>query len=101
MKKIFLLIITTIFIISCVSKNDVNKKIKEKISAFYKHTEVKQYTPLSYSKLDTIRSTKLKTTATIKHIFKAEAKNGKIRLYTDIFDVTIFKDDVFAIPRGY
>lgn len=101
MKKIFLLITTTILIISCDSKNDVNKKIKEKISAFYKYTEVKQYTPISYSKLDTISTSEFETKVVLKHIFEAEAKDGTLIGFSDVFDITIFKDDVIAVPRGY
>ena len=81
--------------------------IKEKITEFYKVSEVKNYKPLSYSDLYAIQNIKntdgsiIRLTGKMTHEFSGKAKNGSIQQYTDTFDITIFENEVIAIPRGY
>ena len=92
---------------SCNTDRDVDSMIKEKITEFYTVSEAKNYTPISYSDLDTIQNIEnldgsiIRLTAIMTHEFSAKANNGNTLQYSDTFDVTIFKDEVIAIPRGY
>jgi len=92
---------------SCNSEKDYDSKIKSKISKFYKIAKVKDYKPLKYSDFDTIQNIRdldgsiIRITGKMTHEFSGRAKNGSINKYIDTFDITIFKDDVIVIPRGY
>lgn len=83
------------------------KKIEDKITEFYTYAEAKDYKPVSYSELDIKQEilepdgTIIRLTAELTHKFYARSNNGSLILYTNIFDIVMFKNEVFAIPRGY
>jgi hypothetical protein len=82
-------------------------KTLKKITEFYSVSEVKEYTPISCSDLDTIQNLKnpdeslVRLTGLMKLKFSARANNVSIREYTDTFDITIFDNDVIVTARGY
>jgi len=69
--------------------------------------EVKNYIPVSYSELDTTDSfikrngDIIRITGTLIHAYHANSRNGALLQHTDTFDITIFDDVVFVLPRGY
>ena len=81
--------------------------VKTQIGAFYQATEAEDYTPVSYSDIDTAvfiadtDGTILKLSGNVVHKFKARAQNGSLRDYIDTFDIDVYKNKVVAIPRGY
>lgn len=85
----------------CNNPRNVEKEIEDKIEEFYKTSEAKEYVPISFSKLDTIFSSEVKTTGTVKHVFQARSKNGVLMGYSEVFYVNIFKDIVIVIPRSF
>jgi hypothetical protein len=107
MKTSILFLLLIIISLSCNSKRDIDKEIKKQIAEFYFTSEVKDYKPESYSKLDTIQNIVdpkgniIRLTAILTHRFYARSNNGDLNQYTDTFDIVIFKKDVIAIPRNY
>ncbi|MGB3342300.1 MAG: hypothetical protein WBA61_00175 [Aequorivita sp.] len=92
---------------SCKPERDIDYEMKEKISEFYKMAEAKNYEPISFSTLDTIQNLRnpdgsiVRIQGTIIHEFYANSKNGNQNKFTEIFDITIFPNDVIAIPQSY
>ncbi|MCD8421365.1 hypothetical protein LNI94_00475 [Tenacibaculum finnmarkense genomovar ulcerans] len=103
MKKYLLLALITLLVISCNSKRNIDKEIKEKITEFYTFTEVKDYQPISYSDFDTIHrlSSGTITTGIIKHTLRARSNNGNINEFSHTFEVTVFDDLITVIPKGF
>lgn len=102
------LTIPIFFISSCKSvQDDPHGAVIEKITEFYIIAEAKNYRPISYSELDTTDSfikrngDIVRITGTLIHVYKANTRNGLLHQFTDTFDITIFDDEVFALPRGY
>lgn len=81
--------------------------IQNKIIEFYNIAEVENYKPISFGKLDTVRSvlnidgSLVRITGTIIHQLTLKDITGATIACIDTFDVTIFKNDVIVIPRGY
>ncbi|MBF9252488.1 hypothetical protein I2I11_04210 [Pontibacter sp. 172403-2] len=106
-----LLFVTLSCLCACSSGSntlpDVMENVKTQIGAFYQATQVEDYSPVSYSDIDTAffiadtDGTILKLSGSVIHKFKARAQNGSIRAYTDTFDIDVYKNEVVAIPRGY
>ena len=92
---------------SCSKSRNVDQEIKDRIAAFYKSADVKDYSPISYGSMDTIQNLKdingniMKLTGKLEHTFTAKSQMGIQEQYTDTFDITVFKDAVIALPRGY
>lgn len=107
MRKISIIVLFLMILFSCNSENDYDSKIKSKIFEFYKIAEVKDYKPISFSDLDTIQNIRssdgsiIRVTGKMTHEYSGRARNGSTNKYIDTFDITIFKDDVIVIPRGY
>ncbi|MGB0867983.1 MAG: hypothetical protein ACPGSD_00175 [Flavobacteriales bacterium] len=97
--KIISILSFLLLIVSCDTKRDVDKEIRDKITEFYDYSEVKDYQPLFYSAFDTITSSEIKTTGIVEHLLKARNRNGEINEFRHIFNVTIFKDIVVVIPK--
>ena len=107
MKNVSIIAVLIIGLFSCNNPRDIDKEVKNKITEFYTVLEVKNYKSISYSELDTIDniinldSSLIKLTGTIEHTFSANSNNGILNQYTDTFDVAIFENSVYALPRGY
>jgi len=107
MKRLIIFLLLIIVLLSCNSKRNIDKEIKKQITEFYTKSEVKDYKPISYSKLDTVQNIDDpkgnlgRVTATLKHVFYARSNNGEINEFTNTFDIIIFKKDVVVIPRDY
>ncbi|PZX57022.1 hypothetical protein LV84_02153 [Algoriphagus ratkowskyi] len=106
MKPHQLFTIFFIFLISCNSSPDYEQEIKNKIAEFYSIAEAKEYSPISFSELDTIQNLVdpgngelIRLTGVIVHEFSAKANNGSIQNYKETFDVTIFKDAIIVLPK--
>jgi hypothetical protein len=101
MKRYLSIGLFALLTISCNSKRDIAKEIKERIYEFYTFTEVKDYQPISYSDFDTILSSTTITKGVIEHTFKARSNNGNLHKFSHTFDVTVFDDVITVIPRGF
>lgn len=107
MKNLLLLILFVFTLTCCNTERKIDREIEGKITEFYKTVSAKDYDPVSYSKLDTIQfipsldGSISRLMGTVAHEYWARSKNGQVMFQTDTFDVTIFKDEVIAIPRGY
>lgn len=108
MKKFFVFAIVLLFISSCKSvQDDPHSAVIDKITEFYHIAEVENYIPVSYSELDTTVNVVKKNGDIIRidgiliHAYHANSRSGALLQYTDTFDITIFDDVVFALPRGY
>jgi hypothetical protein len=113
MKRNLLFTLSVLLLFACNNLksnkiDDINyKKIEDKITEFYTYSEVKDYKPISYSELNiTEKITKsdgtiIRLKAELTHQFYARNNNGDLVIYTDIFDIVIFENEVIAIPQGY
>jgi len=101
MKKVIMVTLIIVGAMACNSQRDVDKEIKDKITSFYTYSEVNDYQPISYSKMDTVVNTSTFKTGVLIHTFRARSNNGQLRQYSDTFNIAIFDGGVTAIPRGY
>ena len=109
---LLLMLSFSLLFISC-SKNEDDKQIEiqNKIKHYYIAGEAKDYSPISFSSMDTTYKSYDGEyfVGKVTHTFKAKNKNGELGTYSSIFKVTIFKKDVFVLPddektfllRGY
>lgn len=102
MKKI-ILFISLIMFISCKKEINIDLKIQERIKSKYNTSEYYQrkYTPVAFSKVDTISSDKTITKGIVSHTYKStESYNGTIlKDYTDKFNVEIYDRGLIIVKK--
>lgn len=94
-------------LVSCGTRLNVEEEIEEQITEYYKMQEVKGYVPISYGTFDTLQITNkdkqksMSIKGIVTHGYKGVDNNGDTLKFKDTFDVTIFKDVVVVVPRGF
>lgn len=94
-------------IASCSSEMNYDQMIRDQITNFYSDRDVRGYKPISYSEFDTLQTidptdgSAKKIIGIVAHVYQGLNDNGDTTRFEDTFDVTIYKDVVVAIPRGY
>lgn len=102
MKNIILFISLIIFI-SCKKEINFDLKIQERIKSKYKTSEYyfRKYTPVSFSKFDTISNDKNLIKGIVYHTYKStESYNGTIlKDYTDKFNIQIYDGGLVIVKK--
>lgn len=106
-KSSIITITLCLIFVSCKENiaRDVNKEINDQISLYYTSAMVEDYSPIKSSELDTIQHLKnpdgtlIRLQGEVLHEFKAKSNLNGIMNYNQIFEVTIYKDELIAIPK--
>lgn len=97
------IILLCLIIFSCKKENNYELEIQNKIKAKYNISEYyhRKYTPVSFSKFDTISNDKKLTKGIVYHTYKStESYNGTIlKDYTDKFNIEIYDGGLVIVKK--